>query len=215
MKTTILILLMALSLTGFAQITIGTQTWASENLNEGVMIPASQPMTDNGILEKYCYKDIEANCDIYGALYSWDEMMNYSTVEGSQGICQEGYHVPTRAEWWVLDAMFGGEPGKQVGTTGQALREVGTTHWVKAPVTGLDLFGFAALGTGYKYGMGYNMLKYNGYFWTSSTAESNETWAWFRNISFARTALTEYRAYKTDFSFYKASYLPVRCIQNP
>jgi hypothetical protein len=35
---------------------IGTQCWMAENLNIGTMIPTTQDMADNGIIEKYCYE---------------------------------------------------------------------------------------------------------------------------------------------------------------
>ncbi len=58
------------------------------------MIPGANNMTNNGIIEKYCYDNNEANCDIYGGLYQWNEMMQYVTTEGVQGIClQAGIYL--------------------------------------------------------------------------------------------------------------------------
>jgi hypothetical protein len=48
---------------------IGNQCWFKENLNVGTMIPGDQEMTDNGIIEKYCYDNDPANCAIFGGLY--------------------------------------------------------------------------------------------------------------------------------------------------
>ena len=47
-------------------------------------------MTNNGIIEKYCYDNNPANCAIYGGLYQWNEMMQYTTQQGAQGICPNG-----------------------------------------------------------------------------------------------------------------------------
>jgi hypothetical protein len=60
-------------------VAIGYQCWLKENLNIGTRINGSQNQTDNGIIEKYCYDDNESNCDEYGGLYQWDEMMQYTT----------------------------------------------------------------------------------------------------------------------------------------
>jgi uncharacterized protein (TIGR02145 family) len=59
--------------------------------------------TDNGTIEKYCFDNTETNCDVYGGLYQWNEMMQYSTAPGVKGICPTGWHLPTDAEWCTLE----------------------------------------------------------------------------------------------------------------
>ncbi len=49
-----------------------------------------------------CFNNIEANCTSEGALYTWDAAMNGSTTEGAQGICPDGWHVPTYIEQYQL-----------------------------------------------------------------------------------------------------------------
>jgi hypothetical protein len=90
----------------YATIKIGTQCWMAENLNVGTRITGDvwpSQNTPTEIIEKYCYDDQESNCDIYGGMYTWNELMQYSTTEGVQGICPEGWHLPTDAEWCVLE----------------------------------------------------------------------------------------------------------------
>ena len=87
----------------YGTIQIGIQCWMQENLNIGTMISGGSNQTDNGVLEKYCYDNNIGNCDTYGGLYQWDEMMGYVTTEGAQGICPAGWHLPTDAEWCVLE----------------------------------------------------------------------------------------------------------------
>jgi len=65
---------------------IGDQCWMAENLNIGDRIDGINDQLDNATLEKYCYDDLETNCDTYGGLYLWDEMMEYTTTPGTQGI---------------------------------------------------------------------------------------------------------------------------------
>lgn len=62
----------------------GTQYWFRDNLNAGTRINPSTFQANNGIWEKFCYNNPESNRDIYGGLYNWDEVMNYSTTKGSQ-----------------------------------------------------------------------------------------------------------------------------------
>ena len=46
----------------FDGITIGSQTWATTNLNVGTMIAGTATPADNGTIEKYCYNDLEVKC---------------------------------------------------------------------------------------------------------------------------------------------------------
>jgi uncharacterized protein (TIGR02145 family) len=84
-------------------ITIGNQCWLKQSLNIGTMIDNSQDQSNNNLVEKYCYSNNESNCATYGGLYQWDEVMQYETTEGAQGICPEGWHIPTTEE---LDALI-------------------------------------------------------------------------------------------------------------
>ncbi len=62
---------------------IGYQCWMAENLNIGTMIPGTSNMANNGVIEKYCYNNTTANCNTYGGLYQWNEMMAYTTQQGT------------------------------------------------------------------------------------------------------------------------------------
>ncbi|MCD4736058.1 MAG: T9SS type A sorting domain-containing protein [Bacteroidales bacterium] len=118
---------------------IGGQCWMKENLNVGIKISGSQSSTNNGTIEKYCHNNSTANCDIYGALYQWNEMMQYTSDTTAQGICPEGWHIPTDHEWKVLegtvDSQYGvGDPewnGElwRGFDAGGNLKETVTIHW--------------------------------------------------------------------------------------
>lgn len=86
----------------YPTIVIGSQCWMTQNLNVGAFTQGSTETTDNEIVEKYCYSNSQANCDIYGGLYTWDEMMDYQTAQGTQGICPIGWHIPTMTDWNAL-----------------------------------------------------------------------------------------------------------------
>ena len=72
-------------------IKIGDQWWMAASLNV-----TRDP--DGGPIMGYCYKNDEANCEIYGRLYTWDTAMNGSTEEGAPGICPTGWHIPDDAD---------------------------------------------------------------------------------------------------------------------
>ena len=81
---------------------IGSQCWLAANLNVGVMIKGGN-QTNNSVIEKYCYDNNEINCN---ALYQWREAMQYSTTPGAQGICPDGWHIPTDGEMYALESHF-------------------------------------------------------------------------------------------------------------
>ena len=75
----------------------------AKNLNIGTMIDGGDHQEDDGIIQKHCYADFSSYCDIYGGLYEWREMMQYTETQGVQGICPDGWHLPTDAEWCSLE----------------------------------------------------------------------------------------------------------------
>ena len=118
----------------YPTIQIGTQCWMAANLNHGGGLSTSLLQRDNCIAEKYCYGNVPANCTAEGGLYSWDEMMQYETASGVQGLCPPRWHVPTQAEWNTLLAYFtspgfAGSPLKYSGFSGfDALMQGARVH---------------------------------------------------------------------------------------
>jgi uncharacterized protein (TIGR02145 family) len=144
---------------------IGTQCWIKENMNIGTMIPGIVSQTNNGIIEKYCYSDDTTNCDIYGGLYLWNEMMNYNGSSGAQGICFYGWHIPTSNNWDVLINLLGG-----TNSAGGKLKEIGYTYWNPPNTGATNLSGFTAYGSGYRNDDGsFNVLKDMTYIWQSDS----------------------------------------------
>jgi uncharacterized protein (TIGR02145 family) len=153
----------------YATVKIGTgrfeQFWMAENLKVGTAIDSTQLPSDNGIIEYYCYQDNLGLCAVYGGLYKWNEMMNYSTAEGSQGICPVGWHVPTNQEFYDLEIFLGG-----MYVAGGKLKETGTAHWNANNVGATNETGFTALPGGEleSWGPVYGLLGYTAWFWSSS-----------------------------------------------
>jgi uncharacterized protein (TIGR02145 family) len=86
---------------------IGTQCWFAENLNTGTMIEGKYNQTNNNIIEKYCYDDDENNCRLYGALYQWDELMQYEKKEKTKGICPEEWRIASDNDFGILEKHLG------------------------------------------------------------------------------------------------------------
>ena len=192
---------------------IGDQCWMAENLNIGEMINGVDDMTDNGVFEKYCYNDEPVICDEYGGLYQWWETMQYSTTQGVQGICPEGWHIPTDDEWKILEGTVDsqypvGDPiwnntGWRGFDAGQKLKS--TSGW-NSGGNGTDDFGFTAIPGGYcDYKDDFENLGNIGGFWTST--ENNIDNSWYRVLH--EMSIQVYRKnFGNDYGF------SVRCLKD-
>ena len=142
---------------------IGDQCWLKENINVGTMINGLLDQTNNSVIEKYCYNNEQANCDIYGGLYTWEEAMKYS-VSGSkvQGLCPGGWRLPNADELSTLKS-FANDDGSALKDVTQG---VGTS-------TGTNISGFSALLSGTRgavrsNGSPFSHITVYGYFWSST-----------------------------------------------
>jgi uncharacterized protein (TIGR02145 family) len=151
---------------------IGNQCWMAENLNVGTRINGSQNMSDNGTIEKYCYDDNEAYCDEYGGLYQWDEIMQYVTDTVTQGICPNGWHLPTDNEWTTLTDFLGGDD-----VAGGKMKEAGTVHWSSPNTGATNSSGFTGLPGGCRYysNGSFEALGLGGYWWSSSESSGTNS----------------------------------------
>ena len=109
--------------TSTARVTIGTQVWATVNLDvttysDGTAIPEVTNATAWAGLTTgaWCYyNNITANGTTYGKLYNWyavagiwDEASKTDATLRKK-LAPTGWHVPTDAEWTTLTTFLGGE----------------------------------------------------------------------------------------------------------
>ncbi len=172
----------------YATVQIGTQCWMAESLNIGTMINGNSNQTDNGVIEKFCYNNDTANCATYGGLYQWNEIMNYGTTEGAQGICPTGWHIPTDAEWKTMEMYLGMSQAQADSTEwrgtdeGGKLKEAGTAHWISPNTGATNSSGFTGLPGGYNYPGGqFSDITHHVDFWTSTETGTN---AWYRKLNY-------------------------------
>ncbi len=131
------------------------RTWMAENLRyvpEGKTV-SSDPADGNGIWYP-CGLDKVANPDLvntYGLIYSYPTLLgmteelsadNYDKYEGVQGICPDGWHIPTMAEWLKL-------AGKGSGSLLDSTSPYYTAEQGGAPIPALNADGFNISGCGY------------------------------------------------------------------
>jgi len=184
----------------YATVLIGSQCWMAKNLNIGQMVLGTANQTNNSIIEKYCYDDLATHCNSHGGMYQWDEMMGYTTTESVQGICPDGWHIPSDNEWKILEISLGMTQAEaDMGNTwrganvGTALKDGGTS-------------GFDALLGGGRWNNGAFMWTGQmGYYWTSTESGTN---AWRRCFSSTDHTVGRWDTFSKIFGFH------VRCVKN-
>jgi uncharacterized protein (TIGR02145 family) len=200
----------------------------AENLNYAYI-----QQTDGGTAadsSSYCLDD---DCSTYGRFYLWSAAMDsvakfsetgkgcghcpiggehpcqkvyrcpVTSTDTVQGVCPEGWHLPSSAEYDTLIATVGGE-----AVAGLILKS--TAGWEDhdgASGNGIDSYGFSALPSGY-YGEDRNMLqgKY-GLLWTSTEFDNSK----------GEFLMTDYNSEtgRTHYIIGMKHYArPVRCVKN-
>lgn len=196
---------------------IGEQCWLKENLNIGAMINTLDTLQNDSIIQKYGYKNDTANCSMYGGLYTWHEIMEYSADTGSRGICPEGWHIPSDEDWKILeetmdnliiDSVAGWDTtGWRGSDAGGNLKNMGTKKWYNPNTGAADTKGFRALPGGFRNfeDGSFDKLQSTAFFWTSTAASDSA--AWYRMFSYTHADV--YRSYsKTTNAF------SVRCLKD-
>ena len=159
----------------YKTVVIDTLTWMAENLNYGVD-------------SSFCYNNEDSNCAKYGRLYRWAAAVGKLESECGygytcslpsgyiQGVCPNGWHLPSKTEWEALFNAVGGQ-----STVGKVLKS--TSGWYSSG-DGLDAFGFSAFPAGFRDTSGYYLDEgYSASFWSS-------------------TEISSYNAYYVDFGYY-------------
>lgn len=211
--------------TEYSWVQIGEQIWMAENLK---YLPSVVGPGTGSNSEAYCYvygyggTSISAakateNYATYGVLYNWTAAMNGAessdaNPSGVQGICPDGWHLPSDAEWKQLE-MYLGMSETDVNSTGWRgtveggkLKEAGTTHWADPNAGANNESGFTALPGGNRgsHGLFYG-FRDDGYWWSST--ESGTYDAWYRRLGYDSSSVGRYFVNKSmGFS--------VRCLRD-
>jgi uncharacterized protein (TIGR02145 family) len=200
----------------YATLQLGTQCWMKQNLNIGTRIAGAGNQTNNGTIEKYCYNNTESNCDYYGGLYQWNEMMQYTTTAGVKGICPTGWHIPTDAEWTTLTTYVSSQPAYQCNSNSTYIAKAlaATTNWntytgtctIGNNLAANNATGFTALPAGYRNSDGsFSTLGNYAVLWSST--EFNGSYAWYRNLNYGYSFVVR-NDYGKVFGF------SVRCVKD-
>lgn len=197
----------------YQTVKIGEQVWMAENLDYGDFTMSSQVPANDGTVQKYCFDDNPDNCNLYGGLYNGNEMLDYTNVEMAQGICPDGWHMPSDAEWKIMEMALGmtQEAADQAGpdqrgtTEGGKLKEAGLTFWQDPNTAATNETGFSGRGAGWHGSGRFNQLTEVGMFWTSTTHTVSSFWV--RQLSYNWSDIKRIGINNTDA-------VSVRCIKD-
>lgn len=198
--------------TRYAYVQIGNQIWMAEDLKYLPMVhsPDSGSRTKafyyvydyfgNSVTEAKALDNYKA----YGVLYNWTAAMDStlpSQVGSVQGVCPDGWHLPSDAEWTELTDFLGGRP-----LAGGKLKAADTTNWRSPNVNATNESGFTALPAGNRTNQGvFEFLGENAIWWSSTSVNSSN--AFIRNVFYLYGDV-----YRIDLD--KELGFCVRCVQD-
>ena len=149
-------------------INFGNQVWLKNNLRV--------TRTSEGLpITSFIYNNDTTNEDIYGRLYAWNDAMNGSRTEKSQGVCPAGWHIPSDEEFKELE-KFLGMPENEVNKENEWRGDgIGTILKLEGSS------GYNAQLSGRRFPDGsFSQINYVEYIWTST--EFNIDAAWRRTL---------------------------------
>ncbi|PLX08508.1 MAG: hypothetical protein C0596_06530 [Marinilabiliales bacterium] len=181
---------------------IGNQCWMKENLRSSKYANGDDithlPDESWYLLETdaWVYYDNDPNNNIpYGKLY------NINAVFDERNVCPEGWHVPSDAEWTVLNDYLGGQ-----FVAGGKMKIQGTDYWLPPNDAATNTSYFSAYTSGGRYFDG----EFNGIHevcrWWSTTYYSS-TGVWCRHIDYLYPYL--WRGGPNEYNGYS-----IRCIRD-
>ena len=199
------------------EIQIGDQVWMCKNLDvdhyrNGDSIPEVRDSAKwaNMKTGAWCYYNNDPKMgEIYGKLYNW------YAVNDPRGLAPDGWHIPSDAEWKVLEMNLGmslsnaysdGYRGKDLGNM---LKETGTAHWDSTNIEASNSTGFTALpgGWGPYYSKFYDIGSEGVWFTNATDIDTNQI--------ILRGLSTDYSTIQRSLVFYNENIgYSVRCLKN-
>ena len=182
---------------------IGNQCWMRENLRsthyaDGTAIAAG---TTSSTTTAYYYP-LQGDFT-YGYLYNWKAVMrnssnSQSNPSGVQGVCPNGWHVPSDAEWDELQNYVSSQSHYLCnGDNNNVAKALAAkTGWVSSTGTcavgnvqvNNNATGFSALPAGHNYGGSYTNYGTAATFWSSTEAGSANTFD--RSVDYSNAVFT-------------------------
>ena len=182
-------------------------TVMAENLNVGKMVQGSEDQADDNVIEKYCYDNDSTNCDEYGGLYQWAEMMQLPSecntkscadqIEPDhQGICPDGWRLLTHDDFYIVVHADG-----NVNPLVEGVRDMS--------FGGHNYSGYGLIGAGYNWGYKFRAKDESAYWHYPEEGHSND-------VNIASFVGLQTRSSKSNSTqdTYKTHGFSVRCVKN-
>lgn len=207
-------------------IEIGDQHWMASNLRaihyaDGSEIPMVEEIQEWESLNENdaAFSWFENNPDMaemLGALYSWAAAMGGSmgsTLNPSdvQGVCPDGWHLPSDTEWKQLETGLGMSPadadleGWRGNPAGGLMKIPGSEAWQSPNVEASNASGFTVHPAGVRDPEGnFRDGGLNAFFWTAS--DQDPAIAWDRMLAFDQGGIAREAALKKTG-------MAVRCLE--
>ncbi|OWV15941.1 hypothetical protein B7992_03950 [Fibrobacter sp. UWH1] len=199
----------------YKTVKIGDQVWMAENLNyaDSTKMPSLKG-------KSWCYDNKTENCDVTGRLYTWAAAIDSVALANDadnpqtcgygktctlptvvQGVCPEGWHLPSYDEWETLFTAVGGS-----SKAGTALKSQTGWYSQTGDAADRDTYGFSALPAGYRsnYGYFYDAGNY-AYFWSASELNSSYAYSMYLYYGYEDAGMDRYSKYYGN---------SVRCLQD-
>lgn len=205
---------------------IGTQCWLKENLRtthyaNGDAIPYTNSTNSNTI--PYYYRNSSLDEAESGLYYNWPAAMNgvpgsTSNPSNVQGVCPDGWHLPSNAEWEQLISYVSGRNellcnnvptniGKSLASTTR-WSSSGNTCAVGKNMESNNATGFTAIPAGYMYSAGSSSyINQRALFWSTKNHSDYADYAYYWYLQYSNA---EFR------NTYDSKYLccSVRCVRD-
>jgi uncharacterized protein (TIGR02145 family) len=211
----------------YATFQLGDQVWMAENL-KAIHYADGTPIDQVETADEWLSLDLDSkayasydNSDsdfgTYGALYTWSAAMNGEASSDEypgevQGVCPDGWHLPSESEWKQLEYDLGmseldvRDKGWRGWEEGGLLKQAGTSLWVEPNYLGTNESGFTAIPGGFREKEG--EFKDKGSFAAFWSSTGFEDAALMRGLHSKRgNVLRE--------NYPKKSGLSVRCVKEP
>ncbi len=212
----------------YSTVEIGNQCWMAENVNTTHYADGSEITDGTGMegdtLHKYYwnYDDDPANADIYGKLYNWTAFMNgasgsQTNPSGVQGICPDGWHVPSDAEFKQLEMALGMSQSQADsidyrGTNQGSMLANNSNLWDDGGLendTAFGASGFNLLPAGYRSGTSFYSMNESTYLQSATDQNgSNPLNFWYRRLRYNHAKI------ERDNNTSKSHGFSVRCVKD-
>lgn len=195
------------------------QIWFAQNLNYAYKGPTATMDSSS-----FCYNGVADSCARYGRLYVWSAAMDSAGIisgtasqcgivhvgEGKnvecsakdnvQGVCPDGFHVPSKDEFFELYRATGGYYNAGKNNRIRSLWNLGDAGYNQE---GLDVYGMSILPSGYGNMNGnYNSIFKLASFWASSHSDVEVS------------MLTVESRMQTSSIIVPMTFLSVRCVRD-